>query len=1175
MRESYRRSSVEEAYKGGIFRLACENVLKTMRKGRETLLTLLEAFVYDPLIDWTVSGEVLAGTTFGGLTTDNSSKQSKKELEKEVMLSMFNVRCTEMRADWHENKEEILNEIPNLEKSLNAYLDLNIQITEMEDDLQDLHQQLALVKEAEAQGHSHSLYALPSLYDTYHKNQVSVTNAKKDLTSVIEDCERHIEIYSNLLSSYERQQFSQWLMDIKMASNEENMRIFDLVKEFLHNAGKDDVVAKCEQSEQEVYQLSQHLNLVVRKCLQIYQDYFSIVAQCPKSYLDSHRVLLYLKWSKFLLEMNSFKSCDVVYEKIREFIESLKIMNPNVVAVAFSLDALYKENLMQVNKLFDELATIRTKESSTSLEAVYSSAKAGINTFLNCEKGAIGALEFVIASELILLNRNLLTLEIAAQRSGDWLINLTSRDGDWFLDDLLLHSTRAVEMVSNLPPKQDYDENFYKILSGIRIASSIYKGLFDLNFNFHTIILPESIKKIHCEEPSVLELITDLNKVIMDVGISIPDMIAQLEKLLTCVLMQMDYGTTYDYILERVSFTKLQYLTLIPSQSDSLSQGKMLLMGFNGLFDKLTQEISNLTNTLGNIDIPKSWKRLDHVKEARNIAPHIFSAQVRKILEDIFFLKKLQSIVDFFTLAQEMGRSLKGIGSGIIFNDEQLTKPIKQFIAEFISRKLLGILPEAITYAVCFLLQNLGLDVTHEIEQKDIGAESKVPLDELYTKAWNILLKDGTFSQNVLSQASSLETNLKLAWEKIQEPKKIEQKLSVLQSSTLRLQSQLAVHNMMFDEVLQLQNFASVRTKFIMDIQNEVGTLQNIYRQLVEANKNQQSLIEKAHQRLNWAKGANPNVIEISAAFESAIENRNMQLNLELKIASSVLSSYSTVLKHELLRTNSAEPTKEYEKSFLKCYETWRLSCQYIDSKIESLTPAEESLLKMFTPAIVKDAKWLHTISEILTVTITVAQKKLKESRMASFTDNDGLMSLMDNFKSIYHIHCKIYSDVKGLIKSMTKIDDYSIPTQHFLQEYRQYTEHFSTIFSKFKKEIDKDEVRELLKHLNYIRDLTPTVYDDLLNLESAKKRAQLVRQRAVSESPERALPQKQESTTKGQQSNAYAMKVWRRVKMKLEGRDPDPGRKSTIQEQVDYVIQEATSMDNLALLYEGWTPWV
>ncbi|CAN8008398.1 unnamed protein product, partial [Ixodes pacificus] len=36
----------------GQFRLACEQVLKVLRRGRETLLTLLEAFVYDPLVDW-------------------------------------------------------------------------------------------------------------------------------------------------------------------------------------------------------------------------------------------------------------------------------------------------------------------------------------------------------------------------------------------------------------------------------------------------------------------------------------------------------------------------------------------------------------------------------------------------------------------------------------------------------------------------------------------------------------------------------------------------------------------------------------------------------------------------------------------------------------------------------------------------------------------------------------------------------------------------------------------------------------------------------------------------------------------------------------------------------------------------------------------------------------------
>ncbi|KAJ8977248.1 hypothetical protein NQ317_007425 [Molorchus minor] len=994
------------------------------------------------------------------------------------------------------NWKEILNEIPNLAQGLNEYVELNNTISEIEDHLQDLHQQLALIKEAEAQGaKNHSLYSLPSHYDAYRKSQDAMNNARKDLINIIRDCEKHMELYSSLLNLYEGQQFSQWLIDLKVKSYE-NCSIFDLVKEFLHNAGKDDLIVQCEQSEQET------------------------------------------------------------------------------ISVAYNLDNLYKDNLMQVNKLFDELTNFRTKDPNSSLEKIYSSAKTGISTFLGCEKGASDALEFVIASELVLLNRNFLTLEIAAQRSGNWLIKLTSRDGDWFLDDLLLHSSRAVEMINNLPPRQTYeDQKFCKITSGIKIANNIYKALYDLNFNFHTIILPESMKKLQAEEVSVLQLIYDINRLILDIGIPIPDIIVQLEKFLTCILMQMDVTTTYDYILQRVSATKKEYLELIPTQPGPMSQGEMLLMGFNGLFEKISQEVTNLINTLGNLDIPKSWKKLDHVKEAKNIAPHIFNLRVRSVLEDIFFLKRIKAISEFFSLAQEMCQSLKGTGAGVIFNDEQLTKPVKQFISEFISRQLLGISPEMITYSVCFLLQNLGLDVAHEIEQKDIGAESKVPLDEVYSKAWNFLLKNGTFSQNVLSQASSLETNLKLAWEKIQEPKKIEQKLTILQSSTLRMQSQLAVHNMMFDDILQLHNFASVRAKFIVDIRSEIGSLQTVYKQLMEAKDKQQSLIEKAYQRLNWAKGANPDVGEICTAFDNAVKTRDTQLDLQQKVAGNILSTYPTLLQHELLRTSTMDSTKEYDKLFLNCFEIWRLACQYIDSKTESLLPAEENILNLLTPELIKDPKWLQKISEQITEIITTTQKKLEAKRDASFSDSDNMMSLMEKFKSIYNVHCKLMSDVKSLIKAMAKIEDYSLPTQQFIQNYRQYIEHFSLLFSKFKKEINKEEVKESLQHIEYIKEHTDNIYRQLFNLESVKI-TNLNKPNCMKRNPEKQEPQKQDSS-KGQHRNAYAVNVWRRVKLKLEGRDPDSGRKCAVQEQVDYVICEATSLDNLALLYEGWTPWV
>ena len=56
---------------------------------------------------------------------------------------------------------------------------------------------------------------------------------------------------------------------------------------------------------------------------------------------------------------------------------------------------------------------------------------------------------------------------------------------------------------------------------------------------------------------------------------------------------------------------------------------------------------------------------------------------------------------------------------------------------------------------------------------------------------------------------------------------------------------------------------------------------------------------------------------------------------------------------------------------------------------------------------------------------------------------------------------------------------------------------------------------------------------------------------------------------------NIHGINILMRVKQKLDGRDPDPNRKASVQEQVGWVIQEATSQDNLVQLYEGWTPWV
>ena len=71
----------------GIFCSSCEKVMNTLLHGREILLTLLEAFVYDPLIDWTTANDAAFAGAFyggGGGAADEGNRFSRKEMERGI-----------------------------------------------------------------------------------------------------------------------------------------------------------------------------------------------------------------------------------------------------------------------------------------------------------------------------------------------------------------------------------------------------------------------------------------------------------------------------------------------------------------------------------------------------------------------------------------------------------------------------------------------------------------------------------------------------------------------------------------------------------------------------------------------------------------------------------------------------------------------------------------------------------------------------------------------------------------------------------------------------------------------------------------------------------------------------------------------------------------------------------
>jgi PI-3-kinase-related kinase SMG-1 len=67
--------------------------------------------------------------------------------------------------------------------------------------------------------------------------------------------------------------------------------------------------------------------------------------------------------------------------------------------------------------------------------------------------------------------------------AGDCLVDLTSRDGDWFLDEMYLVSTLVIELASLLPSHHQLDSNtgadtrVELVLQCLKSAHNIYKGL--------------------------------------------------------------------------------------------------------------------------------------------------------------------------------------------------------------------------------------------------------------------------------------------------------------------------------------------------------------------------------------------------------------------------------------------------------------------------------------------------------------------------------------------------------------------------------------------------------------------------------------------------------------------------------------------------------------------------
>lgn len=402
------------------------------------------------------------------------------------------------------------------------------------------------MKEAEYHGRNHSLYTLAKRFSLQQQTQGCIQGARKALEDKLAEFENHLSLHNAALGTLRGAQLAQWAHEItNFPLEHDSNRLADIVSDFLHNAGQSQTITQCEQLESDVANLAQQQLIYIQSCLDLLNQYGAIACLYPLSYLDKHRSICYVNWCKKLLDSKAIETCHEVLTEYNIIFSPETVNNPltqQVITFSYQLQALLSELNVRMQKTYDRLGLEGVPER---LDKNYSDVKGSINNFLRNEKGASKAFECVTISALCGLNKRYLTMETAAASAGDYLVDLTSRDGDWFLDEMHLMSSLVTEL-SNLIPAQHgsspkgEDSRIPVVLNCLKNANDVYKDLQDLNFNFHTIILPETLKTIQTEEITVLQMISDVNGIILNIGYPLPEILGQLERHLRFTIMEMD-----------------------------------------------------------------------------------------------------------------------------------------------------------------------------------------------------------------------------------------------------------------------------------------------------------------------------------------------------------------------------------------------------------------------------------------------------------------------------------------------------------------------------------------------------------------------------------------------------------------------------------------------------------
>ncbi|XP_002099947.3 serine/threonine-protein kinase Smg1 isoform X1 [Drosophila yakuba] len=1058
----------------GSFRLGCEYVLKVMRKERETLLTLLEAFVYDPLVDWTINDDAQAmrrslnakhqqvtgggasGSGGGDLKCHKKDKSKGKTHDWDAKRQHFLSKLGMLQKYWSTHKTEMMSQLEEMEQEVGNLQTAQTKQLVAEQELVELNQRSALIAEIKSLGtaiESHSFNTASLRHAVRRGHSEALASLSTERLPDFGRVQCLLRTYGQCLQPYHLAELHAQLVQLQMESDVATGREFSALAEAIQLAGLDSMRSQLDE-------LLSRLDEVALKTSEHLQQYAAVMNFFPE---QSHRQNLFVRFH------DSFGS----YIQHGYTVDSTSNTNSPSSSIICTADVVGVADAL-------EYAWERLGCKLNEVSQLYAAKQAQAQS-LGAPTPALLAMIGQSGCSLLLLKASLVrTLDRAGGAFAAYeQVALANQD-----EDLLQHQLHFIHLVRSMSQgvlaMAKQEDLHLGQLESLLSALSHLKQIFEYD-------LPAIIYRLLLLQPNL----------------------GQLSAL--CHLSAPSLAQLY-----------LEATLENEQQPDQFPAERRFLLTLQPAYEQFQLASTTLDSLVSSVQM---------------MLEDVHDVQTQQLME-LGLLRSCHTELNdecFFGLISE------ALESSRTCDVREMARPVVGLIHRLQVESLAGLLPiltRNFYTAVgpqCLPTANCGdpAQADHLCEGLFISLQSDSALQQQQAE---IALLNQQLEMHTLAASAQY-------W---------------AYSEALGSQLRCGHH------IVSRPKLAAIIGESWLELDQNLAALQQLQAGL------ESQLSQLQTQRSNW----NRNHIDNLLRREQCSNQRIMAHVALVQQLTDGAGAVARLEQHAGALGKEGQTLVDHLEQWLAAHGQWQASSSRISA-------VEQSVVELLDPEGVIDSYWIENVQGLLEEQtckvhreIAALEGEQQSKHRFICTLLKETLRLQDNMPR-YHVR-SLCSEAQAQGQGKLVPTDVQLLCGH-LRDCQRLVQSLFMRLQDLRKDLCAERrvlqpaVLQSWRHqLQMILALSSQEVNEFF-----KSIDDFLQHAAETDSYETFTHAKGSSNVHEQKRNAYGVSVWKKIRMKLEGRDPDSNQRSTVAEQVDYAIREATNPDNLAVLYEGWTPWV